>query len=123
MREIRGTLAAADCARLWAIWDAALAARKKASGTIVVTRHPALVELLRERGLISGEWELLSHCTPEQVRGRHVIGVLPLSLAAVAERVTEIPLDLTPELRGVELDLPTLRRVAGEAVTYRVTCI
>lgn len=48
------------------------------------------------------------------------IRVLPLSLAAQAESVTEIPLALTPDLRGKELDLATLLRVAGEAVTYTV---
>ena len=90
---------------------------------VVVTRHPALVALLRERGLVTGDCKVLDHATSEDVRGQHVIGVLPLSLAALADKVTEIPLALTPELRGKELDLETLRRIAGEAVTYRVTTI
>lgn len=88
--------------------------------TVVVTRHPELLELLLERGVIDGNVVVLSHCTPDDVRGKHVIGVLPLALAALAERVTEIPLALTPELRGKELDLETLRQVSGPAVTYRV---
>lgn len=88
--------------------------------TIVVTRHPALVDLLVERGIIEAGTPVISHATPEQVAYRDVIGVLPLSLAALANSVTEIPLALTPELRGQELDLDTLRSIAGEAVTYRV---
>jgi len=91
--------------------------------TIVVTRHPALVELLRERGLIGDDVRVISHATPQDVQGKHVIGVLPLSLAALAASVTEIPLTLSPELRGKELDLETLRQVAGEAVTYQVTVV
>jgi putative CRISPR-associated protein (TIGR02620 family) len=93
------------------------------SKVLVVTRHPALVELLRERGLITGDVEVLTHASEADVAGRHVYGVLPLNLAAAAERVTEIPLALTPELRGVELGLDTLRRVAGEARTYVVRVI
>lgn len=119
---------------------------------LVVTRHPVLVELLVERGLVatrrvcalcatpeaghpentcfSGnglvavaevpDVEVLTHATAEDVRGKHVFGVLPLHLAAEAALVTEIPLDLRPEERGVELDLERLREVAGPAVTYRV---
>lgn len=90
---------------------------------LVVTRHPALVDLLRERGLIGEDVRVLTHASEGDVAGCHVYGVLPLSLAAVAERVTEIPLDLTPELRGVELDLTTLRRIAGEACTYVVRVV
>ena len=88
---------------------------------IVVTRHPALVTLLRERGIISADCRVLEHATADDVRDKHVVGVLPLSLAALAAEVTEIPLAITPDMRGKELDLETLRSIAGEAVTYMVT--
>jgi hypothetical protein len=88
---------------------------------VVVTRHPALVELLEERGLIPEGTPVKAHATADDVRNMHVIGVLPLSLAAEAASVTEIPLSLTPELRGKELDLATLRQIAGEEVTYHVS--
>lgn len=114
------------------------------ANTIVITRHPALVQLLRERGIIDppcpvcgerpGEENefsschvvharpvtIVPHATPALVRGKHVIGVLPLGLAALATSITEIPLALSPEMRGKELDLSTLRQVAGEPVTYKV---
>lgn len=88
---------------------------------IVVTRHPALVDLLVERGIIKPGTPVIAHATPDQVAGKHVIGVLPLSLAALANSVTEVPLALTKELRERgELDIATLRAIAGEAVTYKV---
>lgn len=87
---------------------------------VVVTRHPALVELLREWGLVDGDVVVLSHASEADVAGAHVYGVLPLSLAAAAARVTEVPLDLSPELRGVEIGIETLRRIAGTARTYIV---
>ena len=88
--------------------------------TVVVTRHPALVELLRERSIIGEGARVIEHASPEEIKGKHVIGVLPLALAALAESVTEIPLKLTPEMRGKELDLDTLREIAGPAITYKV---
>ncbi len=87
---------------------------------IVVTRHPALVELLKERGIIKDDVQVLEHATPEDVRRQDVVGVLPLSLACLTDTVTEVPLALSPEMRGKELDLETLRQIAGDAVTYYV---
>ena len=95
------------------------AAREEAE-VVVVTRHSGLVWYLIEIGLISEGASVLSHATPDDVRGRHVIGVLPLRLAALAALVTEVPLDIPPELRGVELTLEQVRQYAGEPVTYIV---
>lgn len=88
--------------------------------TVVVTRHPALVEHLRREGIISADAEVITHATPEQVTGRHVIGVLPLRLAALAASVTEVPLNVPAELRGQELTLEQVRRYAGAPITYTV---
>jgi len=90
---------------------------------IVVTRHPALVDLLREREITDGTEGVLSHATPEDVRGQHVIGVLPLALAAEAASVTEVPLQMAPEDRGQELGIERLRQIAGEPVTYAVMAL
>lgn len=89
----------------------------------VVTRHPALVALLIERGIISEGTKVISHATATDVAGCHVIGVLPLSLASLAESVTEIPLALSPEDRGQELGIARLREIAGAAVTYKVEVV
>ena len=87
---------------------------------VVITRHPALVELLKERNMIDGTEKVLTHATEADVKGKDVIGVLPLSLASLANTVTEVPLALTPDMRGKELDIETLREIAGPARTYRV---
>lgn len=88
---------------------------------IVVTRHPALVTLLRERGVIGQDAVVLAHVQdPRVLDGQHVIGVLPLTLAARAASVTEIPLRLPPEDRGQELGIERLREIAGAPRTYIV---
>jgi len=87
---------------------------------LVVTRHPALVEYLQEQEMVEDDVEVISHATPEAVAGRHVCGVLPHSLSCLTASFTEIPLNLTPEMRGKELNLETLREIAEKAVTYEV---
>jgi len=87
---------------------------------LVVTRHPALVAYLREQGLIDSSTPVLAHASPEDVRDKAVLGVLPLALASAANVVGEIPLSLAPEMRGRELSLSEVRAVAGPLRVYRV---
>ena len=90
---------------------------------VVVTQHPALVLLLRERGLIGEDVEVITHVTSaDQIAGRHVIGVLPLHLAAKAASITSVPLTLSAEEREqrTELTLERLREVAGSAEMFVV---
>jgi len=87
---------------------------------VVVTRHPALVEYLRELGLIGRDVRVIAHARPEDVKGRKVFGVLPLHLAAEAAEVVAISLNLPPELRGQELSLEQVRLYAKEPRRYRV---
>jgi hypothetical protein len=89
--------------------------------TIIVTRHPALVALLQERGLVPAGAEVIPHVeSPDSIRGCRVIGVLPLHLAASAAEVVEVPLSLSPEDRGKELSIERLRDIAGAPRRYRV---
>lgn len=89
----------------------------------IVTRHQALVAYLLETGVVDEATPVITHATPDDVRGAHVIGVLPLSLAALAARVTEVPLRLAPEDRGKELSLERVREIAQTPVTYKVTVV
>lgn len=88
--------------------------------TIIVTRHKALVQYLIETGMVTAETPIITHVTSKDVKDKHVIGVLPLHLAALAATVTEIPLDIPAELRGKELDLKQVRQFAGDPVKYSV---
>ena len=85
---------------------------------LFVTRHTALAVVLAEDYGIRGE--VVAHVTPDQVRGREVVGVLPLHLAAEASSVTELQLELPAALRGVELTASQVRTCARGLVTYEV---
>jgi hypothetical protein len=88
------------------------------TNTVIVTRHAALVEVLAEDYGYVGP--VISHATADDVRGKCVVGVLPLHLAAVAESVTEVTLNLPPELRGKELTVEEVRKHLKGLTTYRV---
>lgn len=88
---------------------------------IVVTRHPALVEYLLDKGIIDDDTPVLTHVTdPVTLRGKNVVGVLPLHLAAVCATVSVVPLDLGPEDRGKELPVERIREVASKLVVYEI---
>jgi hypothetical protein len=86
--------------------------------TVVVTRHPALIQYLLKHGIVSKDARVIAHASPEDIMGRRVVGVLPLHLAALAREVTEIPLALRPEHRGKELSLDELEEIAQPPRTY-----
>ena len=70
-----------------------------------------------------GSAKVISHATPENVRGRHVLGVLPHSLSCLCESFTEVPLNLPADMRGKELTAEDVRQFAGQPVTYTVRVV
>lgn len=87
---------------------------------IIITRHPAFVEYLIEQGIADPDVPVIEHAEPSQIKGQHVVGMLPLHLAALADQVTTVPLDLPAELRGEELSLDQVRAHAGQPRHYSV---
>lgn len=85
---------------------------------IVVTRHPALVAVLARRGLIPEGTQVVAHATPDMVRGRTVVGILPFHLAALASSVTTVDLNLAPEQRGRELSVEEVEAALTGISTY-----
>jgi len=84
---------------------------------IIVTRHSAMAEWLRKRGITG---KVIPHITPEDYpSGANVYGVFPIHIAEELLRrgnrvfITLLP-NLPPELRGKELDLETLERLGVE---------
>lgn len=87
----------------------------------VVTRHKALVSYLLDKDIIKeGEFKLIEHADYTEVQGQDVVGVLPLQLSAYAKSITEVPLNLTPEMRGKELTFDEVSKIAGKPVKYIV---
>lgn len=92
--------------------------------TLVVTRHPGLVDYLLDTGVITaGNYEVVDHASPDVVAGKDVIGVLPHSLSCLCNTFTEVPMRIPAELRGQELTLEHMHLYAGAPVTYKVTVV
>ena len=87
------------------------------SQALIVTRHPALVEFLRQRGITG---RVVSHATKEDVKDKVVCGVLPLNLASLAKRVISVDLELPAEKRGCELTLDEVEKYFVGMETYEV---
>ncbi len=94
--------------------------------TIIVTRHPAAIDFIKKWHDVD---EVKSHLTDEDIAslklGDHVIGVLPINLAAkVCERtnraVTILSMDVPPHLRGKELTLQDMEACNALLTKYVV---
>ena len=90
---------------------------------IVVTRHTALIEYLKEIDLIKDDVKVISHATPDEVAGQDVIGVLPHSLSCLTNTYTEVPIFVPAELRGQELTIEQIKEYAQAPATYKVAKI
>jgi hypothetical protein len=83
-----------------------------------------LVPVLRERGIIDDATPITSRSNAAEVKGRHVLGLLPNYLASMAASITEIPMRLTNEdyvaMQRKGLSLERTRAVVSNPVTYKV---
>lgn len=91
---------------------------------IIITRHPALVAYLQEKGLADEATPIIEHASISDVKGKHVLGVLPHHLSQHCASITEVPMQLTKEdreaMQAGDLTLERVREVAGPPVTYQV---
>lgn len=92
---------------------------------IIVTRHPSLVSYLRELNIVTFDTPVIEHATTADVRGKHVLGILPHHLSSLAATITEIPLRTTladrEAMQRGDLTLARLHETAGEPCTYTVS--
>lgn len=92
--------------------------RLRRTGTghfVIVTRHAGAVEWLAQRGYTG---PVIEQATVEDVRGKAVIGNLPMHLAAEAAIVGNIDIpNLTREQRGQDLT-PEEMRAAGAVLRW-----
>ena len=91
---------------------------------VIITRFNGMRDYLIDKGLADFNTPVYKHVPLDNlnvIRGKHVIGVLPLWLASIADRVTIVPLrynDYHPNQFG--LRLKDISKVAGTPVTYQV---
>ena len=85
---------------------------------VIVSRHEGAVKWLAERGITGN---VIAHATPEDVRGKVVVGALPLHLAALTEAVGSIDLpNLRADQRGVDLSPEEMDAAGARVAWYEV---
>lgn len=89
---------------------------------IIVTRHRGAVLWLAEQGIPG---EVIPHVdSPDQIRGRHVYGILPYHLAAEASLISVIDMPgLRPDQRGVDLEPEKMDDAGAVLRTYQVRVV
>ncbi len=87
---------------------------------LVVTRYKSLVEYLKELGLIDEDTKILTRAEIKDVKGNHVLGVLPYWLSSHAAKYTEIQIRVPSERKGKELSLEEVQFYSLEPKTYTI---
>ncbi len=85
---------------------------------IIVSRHPAAIQFIRET-MESPNLPVVAQATADDVRGKHVVGNLPLHLAALAKSVTSVEFSGSPP-RGSEYSLEEMKAAGAHLSTYKV---
>lgn len=88
---------------------------------VIVTRHQALVEYIIDQKLAPEGTPVYTHVNPQDIEGKHVLGTLPFHLALnYPARITVIPFTIPQELKGKEIGLEDLKKIAGTPKTVEV---
>lgn len=87
---------------------------------LIVTRHAPLIKWLKIHGI---EGRVIAQATPDDVRGKHVYGILPMWLAAEAETVTEVsmpglPLEARAKVNGGDFTVEQMDEWGAEMRTF-----
>jgi len=87
---------------------------------VIVSRHCAAVEFIRQAAGLSDKVPVLASATPDDVRGKVVYGNLPLHLAAEAAQVVAVEFDGAPP-RGAEYGITEMRAAGARLTAYKVS--
>lgn len=92
---------------------------------LVVTRFPTFAEYCRRIGIIEDDTPVITRARTADVRDKHVLGALPVFLAAEAESVTIMrinkPVDFVSPPGG--MSMAELEEYAGDLQTYQTAMV
>ena len=88
--------------------------------TIIVTRHPGLVEWLEKQGITG---EVKASVTANDILGKHVVGALPAHIAQYAAYITSVDYFCPFEMRGKDLTAEQLDEMGAKLFDYIVVPI
>lgn len=86
---------------------------------IIISRHPAAVQFVREELPQFADAPVLATASEEDVKGKVVAGNIPLYLACLAEQVVAIEFSGPPP-RGQEYSIEDMRAAGADLRGYHV---
>lgn len=89
------------------------------SDIVIVSRHTGAIQWLRELGF-GPDIPVIATATPDDVRGKWVIGNVPMQLASLALGVLAIEFSGAPP-RGQEYGVEEMRKAGARLSAYFVT--
>lgn len=87
--------------------------------TIIVSRHPAAVQFIRETAGLDETIPVFAEVKAEDVAGKIVYGNLPLHLACLCETVYAVEFEGAPP-RGQEYSADDMKSAGAKLTPYRV---
>lgn len=87
---------------------------------IIVTKHKSIIPFLIKKKYITGDEEILTNVTITDIKGRHVIGTLPLRLVCYAGKYTPIRLNIPSLERGKRFSPEEIEKYILPLKTYKV---
>ena len=93
-------------------------------GVIIVSRHPAAVEFIRQATGLGPEIPVVDTIAAEDLRTANLIiyGNVPLHIAALAKAVVAVEFDGVPP-RGSEYTLPEMQAAGARLRAYRTAAV
>jgi hypothetical protein len=90
--------------------------------TVIVSRHPAAVEFIHREMSEARSAPVLAQASADDVRGKRVVGNIPLHLAALAAEVVVVEF-AGPAPRGQEYTLADMDAAGATLRRYRVEAL
>lgn len=90
---------------------------------IIVSKHFGVIEYIIRMGIADRDTPVFPSVSHHAVKGCHVIGIVPFSIAASCALYTEVKVGLPPQEYNKELTFDEVRARIKEVRTYRVELV
>lgn len=87
---------------------------------IVVTKYQTVYDFLVEKEIIPEGTEMVSYINPKYAEGKEIYGMVPMSIAALAESYTEVKIAFNNKANPEDLSVQELERLIKYVTTFTV---
>ena len=89
--------------------------------TLIISRHAGAMGWIQKHHPEFAECELITHASPEILKGKRVIGILPIQLAVLATEFWNLSLNVPANMRGKELTIEDMEKFDCKIEQFQIT--